>query len=177
MRKNSKRILSVTIKRMIDPDHDTSCLGEYSNNKSSEYSIDRKHSLDCQVNEYRYFNPSFNYVDTQGKIIQNAAGGDTLTPEEVRQYVRQDYERMERLNAGDWYYLGIRAEAEIQLTGDLVQTISSGGLWGIESDSDASYIEDLEREQLSNLKSELRAIGFSTRAISKAFKNVERQGE
>ena len=245
-----KRILSVTLKRMIDDSPDTSYLGEYSNRPTSEFSIDRAHSEDCasvlpavqdakktlehaqqtigdlhndvlaQYNgtlanekldsekdaldeaydavgelidsiddcdcgergdmssrEYRYFNPSFNYVDKQGKALPEN------TPEEVRKYVRQDYERMERLNAGDWCYIGIRAETEVisntQGTGDkwhgVVQRVTSGGLWGIESDSDRDYLESVERDELANLRDELTALGFSKRAISTAFKNVERK--
>jgi uncharacterized protein Smg (DUF494 family) len=237
--KNGKRILSVKLVHDADTDADTSYLGEYANNPTSEYSIDRKHSLDCQVNthandeaieklervmtwldsqkpkydapqtvtiqeyenliaaqdiliakqeelaecdcgltwypenEYRYFNPSSNYVDEKDKPRDN------LHPAEIRKYVKQDYERMERLNRGDWWYIGIRAKAEIKLNTDdrgigVVQTVSSGGLWGIESDSDASYIAEIEQEQISDLKRELTAIGFSKRAISKAFQNVER---
>lgn len=45
--KNGKRILEVTIKRMIDEDPDTSWIGEYSQRATSEFSIDRAHSEDC----------------------------------------------------------------------------------------------------------------------------------
>lgn len=248
--KTSKRILSVTIKRMLDESPDTSWLGEYSNQDKSEFSIDRAHAEDCATvqpinesaqqilrnarahivdlqrletdtqdnpsdewenleeaynlldeladgepecdcgghgdmgrHEYRYFNPSFNYVDKNGKA--------TDTPENVRKYTRQDYERMERLNAGNWCFIGIRAEAEIQLTATWdnsvvskvswrtpiapYQTITSGGLWGIESDSDAAYLESVEQEELSDLKAQLLALGFSKRAIATAFKTVERK--
>lgn len=116
--------------------------------------------------EYRYFNPSFNYVDDKGKRLPEN------TPDEVIQYVKQDYQRMEGLKNGNWYYLGIEARAEIQLTlGKLVgsQTITSGGLWGIESDGDYS---DIKKEELSALHSQLKALGFGTRAISKAFKSI-----
>jgi hypothetical protein len=123
---------------------------------------------DMERNQYRYFNPSLNYIDKYGRALPEN------TPDEVRKYVRQDYERMENLNKGLWSFLGIRAEArtwnpETQVT----QRISSGGLWGIESDGDS--FEDVEQEQLSELKTELKALGFSTRAISKAFQNVERE--
>lgn len=238
--KNSKRILSVTIKRMVDESPDTSWLGEYSNRASSEFSIDRAHDSDCPYftkdpstqaghemlssiwthihsgdcadqselaesallpeesaaiatidelldsftcscigndwnkREYRYFNPSFNYVDKNGKA--------TDTPENVRKYVRQDYERMERLNAGGWYFIGIRAEAAIQVftfqginTSTNLQEITSSGLWGIESDSSREYLESVEQEELSDLKTQLLALGFSKRAIATAFKNVERK--
>jgi|SRR6185312_6164451 len=81
-------------------------------------------------------------------------------------------------------YIGIRADAEIALapshapgmnpfTGPL-QTITSGGLWGIESDSDADYLKSVEDEQLAELRNQLHAIGFSQRAITAAFRNVER---
>ena len=46
----AKRIHKVTIKRMVDNSPDTSWLGEYSNKQTSEYSIDRAHSLGCPVN-------------------------------------------------------------------------------------------------------------------------------
>ncbi len=239
--KKGKRILSVTLKRMVDESPDTSWLGEYSNRPTSEFSIDRAHSEDCasvdpkakaakktlehvqqtvgdlhndvlaqyngtlanekldsekdaldeaydvvgelidsvdecdcgehgdvQRGEYRYFNPSFNYVDEQGKALPEN------TPEEVRKYVRQDYERMESLNRGDWSFIGISAEAEVwNADTQVVQRIHSGGLWGIESDSEQSYLEEVEQEELSNLKVELKAYGFSARAISKAFENVQ----
>jgi hypothetical protein len=281
-KQNMKRILNVTIRRMLDDSPDTSWLGEYSNRPTSEFSIDRKHSLDCPVNngkegllwytsgsgrielqltweqaksvshsgecdsdvlelskvpeiktqlekidpailsaelkefgawdetkradhsqnlqrilwiaggditdnpgcncsesgdmqrnEYQYFNPSFNYVDKSGHALpENSA-------EEVRKYVRQDYERMESLNRGDFYFLGIRAEATLGIpNGDgignyTIQRITSGGLWEIESDSEDSYFEEIEQDELAELQDQLKALGFSSRAISTAFKNVE----
>jgi hypothetical protein len=221
--KATKRILSVSIKRMIDESPDTSWLGEYASSPASEYSIDRAHSLDCAVNnlnreaqdaiahamdhlnihtysqqtleetvayddaheilveaqdaiqecdcgergdqgrnEYRYFNGP----------IENYNGE---SPEDIRKYVRQDYERMESLNHGDWCFIGIRAEARVQVFDDTWQEITSGGLWGTESDSDADYLKSIEDEQLAELREQLAAIGFSKRAISAAFRNVERE--
>jgi hypothetical protein len=236
---STKRILTVTIKRTVDDSPDTSWLGEYSNEAVSEYSIDRKHSLDCIANtgcvwdkmlhvlyecgicdylhpwdwsddcrdddnryadsgdyaakhgikdldvtvvswedrqsvddgctceesgdagrnEYRYFNPSDNYKD--------------YTPEDIRKYVRQDYDRMESLNRDNWCFIGVYADAAIVL-GNTRQTITSGGLGGIESDSGSDYFAEIEQEQLAELREQLHAIGFSKRAISAAFKNVER---
>lgn len=115
--------------------------------------------------EYRYFNPSSNY---KGE-----------SPEDTIKYVRQDYERMERLNAGDWCFIGIRAEAKYSVGesrgGYLEQEITSGGLWGIESDSDDSHLTSVEMEELADLRTQLEGIGFSKRAIAAAFKNVERK--
>jgi len=117
--------------------------------------------------EYRYFNgPIENY---KGEL-----------PEDIRKYVRQDFERMESLYRGDFCFIGIRAEAEWSITqteyarnGSLIQTVTSGGLWVIESDSSSEYLKEIEQEQLAELRSQLKAIGFSSRAISAAFRNVE----
>ncbi len=124
-----------------------------------------------QRNEYRYFNGP----------VENYKGE---SPEDIRKYVRQDYERMESLNAGNWYYIGMSAEAQVLLTNagspeftGIGQKITSGGLWGIESDSEKSYLESVEKEELSDLRAQLKALGFSSRAISTAFKTVERKGE
>jgi len=128
------------------------------------------HGGDMSRNEYRYFNGP----------IENYKGE---SPEDIRKYVRQDYERMKSLNNGNWQYIGICAEAEITAhtfdshDGLITQTITSGGLWGIESDSDKDYLNSVEQEELASLKSELRALGFSTRAISQAFKSIEEVSE
>jgi hypothetical protein len=240
--KNAKRILGVKIKHMVDDSPDTSWLGEYSSSATSVFSIDRKHSEDCPVNdrltaeaerilqraidaiesertvcedhtdyhnvacpvcaeekseqtaideltaimdsectcgergdmqrnEYRYFNPSFNYVNKAGEALPENS------PAEVKKYVRQDYERMERMNRGDWYSMGISAEAEISIPtqpgNGILQRVSSGGLWGIESDSDRAYIVSVEAEQFTELKQQLTALGFSGRAIATALKDVK----
>jgi hypothetical protein len=264
--KNMKRIHKVVIKRMYDESPDTSWLGEYSNKQTSEFSIDREHSLECSINtgmtpldyktrtlanvagkcecadsgckvhagvsscpnqantilyrvdmedlsgtlccddcandattsglfteaddpelaesqcdcgesgdmqrnEYQYFNPSFNYVDKQGHAKD-------MTPADARKYTHQDYERMEDLHKGNWCFIGISAEAEYSVGGTpaTIQRVTSGGLWGIEPDS-PEYLKEIESEQLSELKQQLKAIGFSSRAIATAFKNVEESGD
>src|SRR5260370_37449951 len=80
---------------------------------------------------------------------------------------------MERLQRGDWCYVGIRAEAEILLpAGDasIVQEITAGGLWGVESDSQKTYLADIDTRQPAEPPGQLRAAGFSTRAIGTAVK-------
>lgn len=115
--------------------------------------------------EYRYFNP--NHENYQG-----------LSDAEIHQYCRQDYERMESLNAGNWSYVGVRAEAKITIPSDkiqhtsVIQRISSGGIFGIESDSETSYFSEVSSDELSELKTLLTELGFSKRAIASAFKNV-----
>jgi hypothetical protein len=58
-----------------------------------------------------------------------------------------------------WHMVGIWAEAEIVVEG-VIQEIRSGGLWGIESDSDSSYFEEVAKEELHALGEVLKAMGF-----------------
>jgi hypothetical protein len=125
--------------------------------------IDKIDDCDCSGgdmgrNERRYFNG----------CVENYKGE---TPEDIRKYIRQDYERLSGLYKGDWAYVGIRAEAEIVAYNCVTQRITSGGLWGIESDSDRAHIEETEQEEFADLKTQLLVLGFSKRAISQAFKN------
>lgn len=100
------------------------------------------------------------------------AGGEKEGTDDYQKYGKQDFERMESLNNGNWYFMGIIAKAEIRTESGTMQVIRSGGLWGIESDS-GEYLEEVGKEELENLRLELESLGFSKRAIDYAFKNVE----
>jgi hypothetical protein len=235
--KNGKRILSVTVKRMIDECPDTSYLGAYGDRAKSDYAIDRAHDLDCASqaynsqtveakrilehvqqtlgdmqedvrkanhdrefihdNEWEALEDAYNEV---GELLDNVSECDCgrgywdhrsfqyfngpvenykgETPENIRKYILQDYERMEGLNNGQWVYIGILAEAQVSIpsgTSAVESEITSGGLWGTESDSEESYLESIEKEELADLKTQLKALGFSSRAISTAFRSIERK--
>lgn len=87
--------------------------------------------------------------------------------------------KLERLSAGEWYYMGIIAKAVIQSGADIdtTQTLRSGGIWGIESFSDAPYIAEEEGTQLEELRRELEAFGFGKRQIDFAFQHVSHAKE
>ena len=161
-----KKISKITVKRIADDSPDTSWLGEYSNKPNSEYSIDRKERGDQGSREYQYFNLPF----------ENYKG---IPKKEILKYCEQDYERIESFNKGNWYFLGIKVEAEIQTSKNgkewLINRISSGGLFGIESDSESSYFEEIEKEQINELKIQLLELGFSGKEIAEASKNIERK--
>jgi hypothetical protein len=98
-------------------------------------------------------------------------------------------DRLRQYQGGQFCFLGVRAEAEILLPANLsmsprerkatcsfvTQRITSGGLWGIESDSDDSYMREIESEELAALADNLHILGFSKRAVSAAFRNIERK--
>jgi hypothetical protein len=168
--KETKRILSITVKRIDDTDTntDTSDIGEYSNTPAGEFSIARN-----IPGQYHYFNPgSVEAFDPAASWIpadREHADKESFWRETMRENARKDYARMESLDNGDWSFIGIRAQAEIVI-GGVCQTITSGGLWGIESDSDESYFREVEREELNQLRGILHEMGFSRRAIAAALK-------
>jgi hypothetical protein len=194
MEGTTMRILSVTLRREVDPDPDTSYLGEYSNTLAP-FGIDREAEGDYERGEYRYWNPGPNHVPpgnpASWKHVPTKDLGEALSRVGILKavktrkaatraldlaYVREDYKRHEALNRGDWCYLGISASAEVQLSErGPIQTLRSGGLWGIESDSDKSYFGEVEAEELAALRSELEAVGFAPEQINEAFTDVNRE--
>jgi len=80
-------------------------------------------------------------------------------------YAKHDKERLDAYNRGVWEMIGIKAVATIHIPVDdkndntvKIQTIDSGGLFGIESDSDNSYMQDIGREQIAEVKNYLRIL-------------------
>ena len=152
-----KRILSVRVKRDVDTDPDLSWLGEYSSTPKGKDVIDRQERGDMGRGEYRYFTPAMTGEQT----------GNPDSPE-------QDYARMETYNRANWCMLGIWAEAEVQTHNcGVIQKIRSGGLWGVENDSDAAYLATVAHEELAALASELEAMDFTKRQIKAALANPE----
>lgn len=68
-------------------------------------------------------------------------------------------ERVEAFNQNEWEYVGIRAEAEI-VVANTVQTIRSGGLWGVESDNDEAYLREVAGEEHDALETILAKMNF-----------------
>jgi hypothetical protein len=80
-------------------------------------------------------------------------------------------DRLRQYRNGEFGFIGIRACADVTVNG-VYQSIYSGGLWGIESDSEESYLRDVEQEELADLRGTLYELGFGKRAISAAYKTV-----
>lgn len=73
-------------------------------------------------------------------------------------------ERLDAFREGTWHLMGIQASANvlIPLGGHFVtQTVTSPGLFGIESDSDEAYLDQVFDEECANLASMLSAIGVT----------------
>jgi hypothetical protein len=203
MKTRKGRILKVEILTRADTDPDTSYIGEYTDTwklgamvvHSGEFvaDIERREAIlerlqACDVpalaeawqNRAAKLGPQWddlNSIPERGReycFFLPYAGGESPDSKEYRRNARQDYDRMQGLSRGDWSFVGIQARAEVTLPGsDVVQRLTSGGLWGIESDSGADYLAEVERDELAGLRRELDAVGFSPRQIGLAFKSIE----
>ncbi len=150
---NNRRIVGVAVhKDVYRLGPDTSWIGEYHSDQR-DGAIDRKERGDMERGDYRYWSPA-NTAEETGN----------------QDSVEQDYQRSESLSGGDWCFMGVWCEAEVQLASAVCQHIRSGGLWGIESDSDDDYLDQVECEQLAELREQLFAIGFTQLQIDTAFK-------
>lgn len=89
-------------------------------------------------------------------LTQDYAG----TPRhEAEKYMEQDARRFQAFNDGQWHMSGCRAVAEVSYPigngSRRLERFTSGGLWGIESDSDAAHKAEIESEQIKELQAHL----------------------
>lgn len=84
----------------------------------------------------------------------------------------QNAEQLEAYNRGDWHLIGLYVQVDVHVPlGDKTATIitlKSPGLWGIESDADTLYLDDIHNEECSNLTDICKALGVTvdTEAVS-----------
>mgnify|MGYP001563591920 CR=1 FL=1 len=167
------KIDKIIIKHMIDTNPDTSFLGEYTDTLQPgvivrdlgefyeklpapmERDIDGKFigkgepdNLPSRGREYRGFIPY--------------AGGEKQGTKNYYRYGIQDFKRITELEKGYFSFIGIAAEAVVKypVFGDSfrLETLSSAGLWGIESDS-GDYLKEVKRDELASLKKHLETFG------------------
>lgn len=161
IREIEKGSFKICIYHEIDDSPDTSYMGEYSHNWETG-AIDRKQTRDMERNEYRYFIPSPG-CDTLENIYRRTKGKPTKERRkeiaEFMRYAMQDYKRIESLNRGDWCFIGIIAKVckhNVEL--------GSASLWGIESNCDDNYKEEIENEMVEEALNEAKL--FYTRGES-----------
>jgi hypothetical protein len=87
-------------------------------------------------------------------------------PEPDVSYLEQeDFEdRSLAYKKGDFSFVGVRAEAEVVIE-DVLQTLTSGGLYGVESDSEDEYIDEIAAREWEALRGVLKAVGVPTEQL------------
>jgi hypothetical protein len=144
---------------------DFSLMGEYTNNPDySHLVIDREMNGDMGYHECRYWESAqtLKELESSRKWFQEHGYSKHDSYELPRSYVRQDYARMEAYDRGDWCYLFITVTAVLD-----GMELAFASLGGIESDSDADYIEEITNELIAECQSELPETKERLRAIIK----------
>jgi hypothetical protein len=162
-----KRIDKIKVHHLIDESPDTSYLGEFSDRPETEYAIDQRERSGEDNCVLQFFNPA-SAVDCKDEPA-----------EDIRRYAEQEYQRMMALERGDWQYIGITAVAEVAASLDVGKTwkldkLTSGGLWGIESDSDQAYLQEIIDEEKRELRAYLLEYGFTAEEIDARMGDPER---
>ena len=142
-----KKIVDIKIVQRPDPVDDGSQLGKYTD-EWSEHAIDRKERGDWSPGQFRYFVPVTIYAE----------------------YRDVDYKRAEAFNNSEWSFVGVQAVATIETNG-LRNRLTSGGLWQVESDSDAAYLAEIGAEQVDELRDVLLELGFTPAEIEQAARS------
>lgn len=147
-----KKINKISIVHKLDTNPDLDWIGTFDNEAKHPFAIDREQRGDMERGQYRYFNPQEGACETKEQAEQN-------------------YRRIMEFERGDWHMLGISAQAEIATSENgatwTINTIRSGGLWGVESDSDEATLNEIGSEQLEELTDILIELGFSKDEIAK----------
>lgn len=81
-------------------------------------------------------------------------------------YLDQDEfeERLAAFKKGDFHFIGARVDAEV-LIAETTQTLTSPGLWGIESDTDEAGLDQIIGEEWKTLRSVLKTVGVPTEQL------------
>lgn len=84
-------------------------------------------------------------------------------PDPETSYLDQEEfeDRRAEYKRGDFNFVSAHAEAEVVIEG-VIQTLTSGGLNGIESDSEQEYLDEIIAEEWKSLRDILKTVGVST---------------
>jgi len=173
---NKPTIDKIRVRFFLDQDPDTSYLGEYTDNLEPGVII-------RQEGEFYEHLPAEMKRDADGRFTGKAepylppigreyrgfkphAGGEIPGTKNYYKYGMQDFKDMESLNNGDWCFVGIRADATVQYyvgnNNYRLKQLTSAGIWGVESNADDSFINEMKNEELANLKNHLEQFNVDT---------------
>ena len=76
-----------------------------------------------------------------------------------------DADQIQAFRRGEWGFIGIQARASLMIpiggNSFRLMTLDSAGLWGIESDSDESYLDSVFADEKRELIEQIRTLGES----------------
>jgi len=136
----SIKLSSIRIVEKVDEYSIPDWLGHYTDSDAGEFTIAREK---IGNRGYKYF--CAENVENKEQSLEN-------------------YQLYEKFNDGGWCLLYVYAEAQVVI-GGIIQKIRSGGLGGIESESDKIYLEEIAKDEIFQLKQVLLEIGVPQEEI------------
>jgi hypothetical protein len=141
-------------------------------------SIKRAKAVKIEVKRIVDENPDLSFLETTPEYHygRNGSNWEHVSEEDIKKivenhgsvwnacmvYAKHDKERLDAYNRGEWEMIGIKAVATIHIPVDdntvKIQTIDSGGLFGIESDNHDSDIQEIGIDQIDEVKNYLRIL-------------------
>lgn len=108
----------------------------------------------------------FRRIDNTAKVLHEVSFQMLADNDPDRSYLEQEgfEERLAEYRNGTFAFIGIRAKAVFSLRG-VMQTIYSGGIYGVEDDSGHDYLKSLAMEEAIEIRSILNDLGFSDSEI------------
>lgn len=103
-------------------------------------------------------------------LAPDSGNYDGIDDAERETYLAQDAERLADYHRGKWHYVGVVVDIRKQTTshwadGGLV--VGRASIWGIESDSEPAYFEEIERDTIAEAWAEVDrlrdALGLTTK--------------
>jgi hypothetical protein len=151
-----KKISEIVIQKVNDDYPDISYLGTFSNTPAAQFSILRSEEITgVEKGTYPYFNAA--NVDSMEQAMEN-------------------YQRALAFDRGDVVSLGVRAAAHVKTSANgkewMLHTIKTGGLYGVDSDSEQDYFSEIATQELAELCDVLREFGFTQQDIDNALSTV-----
>lgn len=107
--------------------------------------------------------PSAGKIEIEREVIDDPYFDplDYLFQDEA--YREQDQARLDAFQSGEWHGVGVRAMATVYIPvgqgSFAIYTLTSPGLWGIESDSGEDYFDEVFAEEKSALIDSMVKIG------------------
>jgi hypothetical protein len=101
-----------------------------------------------------------------------------LSVAEQKQYLAQDAERIAAYNRGDWHYIGVAVDIRKNTTSNWADggaIVGRASIWGIESDSEPSYITQTEEETIAEAEAEIARLraALCGHALKRATRRVD----
>jgi len=94
------------------------------------------------------------------------------------EYAHDNAIRLRNYRHGYWHCVGIWAECQVSYSiggrDRRMESFQSGGLWGIESDSDQSYFDEVAQEEIAQLRAHVARFNVDMDSFDRCAKGAKR---